>query len=157
LKRSWPNFAMPIIVGVSLVLAVPCVVFWLVTLNDLYLTGWGDPRPGHPFCTFGSGGGRFQLVYDNGTRGATPLGHWGVLGLEYGRFNSGWNLWVPWWLPTALFCVAPALWSWRAWRRVKRPRTSLCPVCGYDLRASPERCPECGRANQIAVSQSWTH
>jgi hypothetical protein len=58
-----------------------------------------------------------------------------------------WSLLFPHWLPALLFAVAPACWLLGPWRRqAKRGKLGLCLNCGYDLRASPERCPECGTA-----------
>ena len=55
---------------------------------------------------------------------------------------------VPFW-PITLGVLAAAVRSELKWRRRSRQRLALlglCPTCGYDLRASPERCPECGTA-----------
>jgi hypothetical protein len=41
--------------------------------------------------------------------------------------------------------VLSALIGAYAWRQYKRPaQTGMCDHCGYDLRATPDRCPECG-------------
>ncbi|HET6248541.1 MAG TPA: hypothetical protein VFE47_12640 [Tepidisphaeraceae bacterium] len=48
----------------------------------------------------------------------------------------------PYWLLGLIFAIAPVIWVSR------RPRArrggNFCTVCGYDLRATPGRCPECG-------------
>jgi hypothetical protein len=47
----------------------------------------------------------------------------------------------------ALSSLPPALWTFVLIRRRRRAnKPGCCPTCGYDLRATPERCPECGTA-----------
>jgi hypothetical protein len=54
---------------------------------------------------------------------------------------------VPAWMPLIPLLAGLAyLERKRYWerRRNARAEASLCERCGYDLRATPERCPECG-------------
>jgi hypothetical protein len=56
------------------------------------------------------------------------------------------SIWLPYWLVAALALVLPARRGPSVIRSMRSSRPSIghCPACGYDLRASPERCPECG-------------
>jgi hypothetical protein len=57
---------------------------------------------------------------------------------------------LSWWLISVIFLAMPLVLSVRAWRRWKAAkwsaRENTCLACGYDLRATPGQCPECGMA-----------
>ncbi len=50
--------------------------------------------------------------------------------------------WFAWliWLPLIIFAHR----RWQQHQRLVRIDRGLCVTCGYDLRATPDRCPECG-------------
>ncbi len=79
------------------------------------------------------------------------FGSWTITG---GRvFRCGTSHSVPLWIPSVAFfvlgisCVVPP-----AYRRRKRKKLGLCVKCGYDLRASKDRCPECGQEFETTCS-----
>jgi hypothetical protein len=49
---------------------------------------------------------------------------------------------VPFWLLALISLIPPIVWLKR---RARRVATGYCLQCGYDLCASKERCPECGK------------
>ena len=51
---------------------------------------------------------------------------------------------VPYWAVCLPAAAAPLALLWRSRKTRRRQRSGLCPACGYDLRATPGRCPECG-------------
>jgi hypothetical protein len=53
-------------------------------------------------------------------------------------------------LLTGLFLLLPSISTVMYTRRYQRKRRGLCAECGYDLRATPDRCPECGTETKMA-------
>jgi hypothetical protein len=57
-----------------------------------------------------------------------------------------WVLRMPYWFVIVAFGFLPSIWIISISRNLLRTKRlpGHCLVCGYDLRATPDRCPECG-------------
>jgi len=80
-----------------------------------------------------------------------PEGRLNRLGFCYWRGQQpGRNIMImrvvgfPWWAPTLLFSLLPLTTLFFIFLRRRRRKINTCPTCGYDLRATPDLCPECG-------------
>ncbi len=62
---------------------------------------------------------------------------------------------LPYWPAIAVLSVLPMVWLLvtlrRSGRRAFRARFGRCLNCGYDVRATPGRCPECGTVRVLEV------
>lgn len=93
------------------------------------------------------------MIYDYGLQMWPHLGGFGVAHVSdrpaNELFRSAGVLMLPKWAPIAILLAMPLV-TLRAWlrkrRQGKRLNNGLCLNCGYDLRASPARCPECGKS-----------
>ena len=168
MKRRVFNFA----AGVSLVLCLATCVLWVRSyrrLDDVrlfpnpqryWLVRSADGRL-HAQQTWASGPywqGR-SSEYSSGELGRAVYSNlpfrWRIAGFGYGHLTvpsgTGPTLnahvyLMPHAFPAMVFAVAPVLWLRAALSRRRTRAAGLCARCGYDLRASPDRCPECGAA-----------
>jgi hypothetical protein len=81
-----------------------------------------------------------------GSLGGTDYGE-RFLGLGTGVAPAGGRyVNVPYWSLIVLTSLLPLVVARGVVHRWRRHGRGLCPVCGYDLRATSDRCPECGTA-----------
>ena len=142
--------------GLSLLLFLAVAVLWV---RSYWVADWlqiGNPQRATVLHS-SRGVVRFAKAefYVGGEDIAAEFRHWTTatapLGIGYTEASTPqtWQWWVdvPLWV-VAIFFAAISLLTGRpalmSLRRHRRRRASLCPRCGYDLRASPGRCPECG-------------
>src|SRR4051794_30431501 len=142
---------------------------WLQLLNSPtfllhFLSAWGavaiaiallEGQPSSPLRRIYGPGGSKLVPDPSGFRISAStepyviVSRRGFLGFEYvSGIVAFTQIIVPWWFLFLCVSLSPArvlvllASRFRHWQEVRH--RGCCPRCGYDLRASPDRCPECG-------------
>ena len=166
--------------AVSAVLCVSVCALWMASFHRHWLPYWNWHRNGFDYyCYFYRGRLSYAKVFElpvppvggpelRKWADSRPIARGEWIGFEYARgeevpyelgtSNSTWpsahrkvfRVIVPAYALVALSAMA-ILGCWI--RRGRRPaKPGSCPACGYDLRATPDRCPECGAVPPVAPS-----
>ncbi|HEV2296069.1 MAG TPA: hypothetical protein VGR35_19650 [Tepidisphaeraceae bacterium] len=141
----------------------------LLCVAGCYLWLWLPYGPGaNPFYhPVGRAGGDVFNAFPNwqGLRihytdtGFTPGADavdWNLLGFWFQSFDIAVGritvVVLPAWFLLLLTALVPTLWIRRSLIALRQPIAGCCVCCGYDLRATPDRCPECGSLPGRAAS-----
>jgi hypothetical protein len=138
---------------VSLLLCVAVVVLWVRSWSARDSVQWqriGDGRIETWLLVVAEG--RIGLTGERVPAQNLPAGSevsWGVGLPRTVPAARGPGSTLPLWHLVVYASVLPLWWLARqqssaAAARNRRRVLGLCPACGYDLRGTPDRCPECG-------------
>jgi hypothetical protein len=152
--------------ALSLVACVGTIAGWARSYVLLDRVSWGDashtnrvyasrglpcfarrtlrPNEPRPRCSHDTAARQDLIVLITG--GSSPAGHY--YGLGFGDadagscYSEGSAILFPFWILCSVTAILPAFVTARRFGSKIMP--GFCSNCGYDLRATKDRCPECG-------------
>ena len=160
------------VAAMSLVVCAAMVVLWVRSRSCGYVIAYNfgghglslaSPEDGL-YISSQSGFAAETDGWEHFTRPPSPTNaiaiHWRFLGFGGGSYDDtdpsiGYfcrviGLLIPYWFVTGLTLMLPASAAVRHLRTRRQIGQESCPSCGYDLRATSDRCPECG-----AIPSRW--
>ena len=103
-----------------------------------------DPAP--PYVLKVAEGRGVTIIVDR-----IGFGYWTETGKVFSLETRTWGCLLPFWFLTLLTSLLPGTRLLLFLRRRRKRSESFCQKCGYDLRATPDRCPECGTIPAKAI------